>query len=83
MPNAEGDDPSQFLITHARVPASLAREFNMRLEALSQEFRQKAQPGEKVYGFVAGVYLSNWPDLPAVDRIDKFSANDKEQDDGT
>src|SRR5262245_6858568 len=49
----EDKDPSQFIITHAQVPASLAREFNLRLEALSREFKQKAQPGEKVFGFVA------------------------------
>jgi DNA-binding transcriptional ArsR family regulator len=74
----EAEDPSQFMITHARVPASLAREFNLRVEELSREFRQRAQPGEKVYGFIAGIYLSNWPDIPAGDIADN---DDKEQED--
>jgi len=63
-PSAGTDDPSTFLITHARIPVSEAWAFGQRLEALSQEFTRKAVPGEKVYGFVAGVYLTDWPDLP-------------------
>jgi len=78
----EDKDPSQFMITHARIPASLAREFNFRLEALSREFKQKAQPGEKVYGFIAGVYLSNWPDLP-LPAGDDMDEDDAEQEDKT
>src|SRR4051794_18621678 len=61
-PAPEGDDPSTFIITHARVPAARAREFALRLEALQQEFHAEATPGEKVYGFAAGIYLTNWPD---------------------
>ena len=63
-PAPEGDDPSTFMITHARVPASRARDFALRLEALTNEFSQQTTPGEKVYGLVAGVYITNWPDLP-------------------
>ncbi|HEY7126576.1 MAG TPA: ArsR family transcriptional regulator [Ktedonobacterales bacterium] len=58
------DDPSTSLIFHARISASEVREFAKRLEALAEEFRQRAVPGEKVYGLVASIYLTNWPDLP-------------------
>ncbi len=79
LPDGHEDrDPSQFMITHARVPASLAREFNLRLEALAREFKRKARPGEKVYGFVAGIYLSNWPDLPTGEAADE---DETEQED--
>ena len=61
----DADDPATFLITHARVPAARAREFAGRLQSLAAEFRQETRPGEPVYGLVAGVYLSNWPALPA------------------
>src|SRR3954453_21252681 len=64
-PSPEGDDPSTFMITHARIPASRARQFALRLEALSNEFTRDPTPGEKVYGLIAGVYLTNWPDLPS------------------
>ncbi|HKP51750.1 MAG TPA: winged helix-turn-helix domain-containing protein [Chloroflexia bacterium] len=62
-PSPDKDDPSMFLINHARIPASLAREFALRLEALSEEFGQKGVAGEKVYGLVAGIYLTDIPDL--------------------
>jgi DNA-binding transcriptional ArsR family regulator len=55
------DDPTTFVISHARVPRRRAREFALRVEALSQEFGGEAAPGEKVYGFVGGVYLTDWP----------------------
>jgi hypothetical protein len=57
------DDPSTFLINHARIPASLAREFARRLESLSEEFGRKAVPGERIFGLVAGVYLTDIPDI--------------------
>ncbi|HEX8598979.1 MAG TPA: winged helix-turn-helix domain-containing protein [Chloroflexia bacterium] len=54
-------DPTTFVISHARIPRRRVREFALRLEALSQEFGGNQAPGEKVYGFVAGVYLTDWP----------------------
>jgi len=66
-PAADGSDPSTFLISHARIPASRAHEFALRLEALAADFREKATPGEEVYGLVAGVYRTDWPDLPGTD----------------
>jgi DNA-binding transcriptional ArsR family regulator len=55
------DDPTTFVISHARIPKSKAREFALHLEAISQEFGNNSVPGEKVYGLVAGVYLTDWP----------------------
>lgn len=59
------DDPSTFIITHARVPASRAREFAHMVEALAKEFDEHTDPSERVYGFVAGVYLTARRDLPS------------------
>jgi hypothetical protein len=59
--SSDRDDPSTFVISHARIPKRRVREFGRRLEALSQEFGGNSVPGEKVYGFVAGVYLTDWP----------------------
>jgi DNA-binding transcriptional ArsR family regulator len=64
------DDPSTFLINHARVPASLAREFARRLEALSEEFGRNAVPGEQIYGLVAGLYLTDIPDISLLPQDD-------------
>jgi DNA-binding transcriptional ArsR family regulator len=63
-PSDDDDDPTTFTISHARIPASEAREFARRLEDLSREFGARTTPGEKVYGLIAGVYLTTWPALP-------------------
>lgn len=64
-PSTGPDDPSMDLIAHARIPAAEAHRFVKRVEALAEEFSQHAVPGEKVYGFVAGVYLTIWSDIPS------------------
>ena len=52
-------------LRHARVPAGWAKEFADRVLELAEEFaRMEAVPGEKVYGFVAGVFLTDLPELP-------------------
>jgi DNA-binding transcriptional ArsR family regulator len=60
---AEGDDPTTCLLVHAHVTPAEARSFAKRLEALAQEFSARVPAGERVYGLVAGVYLTDWPDL--------------------
>lgn len=62
-PALDMDDPSTSIISHARIPASKAREFARRLEALSQEFKQQAEPNEEVYGFAAAIYRTDWPEM--------------------
>jgi DNA-binding transcriptional ArsR family regulator len=69
-PTSDPDDPSTFMIVRARIPASEARRFAQQVERLTQQFGQYMVPGEPVYGFVAGVYLTNWPDLPHDERDD-------------
>ena len=61
-----GDQFTDFLtLAHARVPAEKAQEFADRLWELVEEFRELGGvPGEKVYGFIAGVYLTDLPELP-------------------
>jgi hypothetical protein len=39
------------------------REFVRRLEAIYQEFSSSSSIGEKMYGFVAGVYLPDQSEL--------------------
>lgn len=63
----EGGEPPELRaeIRHARIPPSRAWEFADRVRELADEFgRQEKVPGESVYGFVAGVYLTDWPELP-------------------
>jgi DNA-binding transcriptional ArsR family regulator len=49
----------------AQVPEANAREFAERIEALAREFGRPPVPGERVYGFLFAVYLSEWPGLPS------------------
>lgn len=61
------EDPSVEVSTlrHARIPAEKAREFSARVMELADEFAgMETTPGEKVYGFVVGVYLTDLPELP-------------------
>src|SRR5215211_7713535 len=51
---------------HARIPADKAQEFADRVKELAEEFRSLEQvPGERVYGFIGGVYLTDLPEIPA------------------
>lgn len=64
-PPPRGERPAlRSLIRHARIPRSRAEEFFRRLYELGEEFAgSEAAPGEGVYGLVAGVYLTDWPEL--------------------
>lgn len=53
-------------LRHVRIPAAAASEFWQRVEGLVREFSQLPRAGEKVYGFVAGLYPSEQPVLPEV-----------------
>jgi len=59
-----GDDPSSLVLAHARVPAARAREFALRLEELGREFESLEEPDERVFGFVAAVYATDFRTLP-------------------
>jgi DNA-binding transcriptional ArsR family regulator len=52
-------------LRHARIPASRAEEFTRRLLELADEFTDlETVPGERVYGLLAGLFLTNLPELP-------------------
>jgi DNA-binding transcriptional ArsR family regulator len=51
---------------HARIPADKAQEFADRVKELAEEFRGLERvPGERVYGFIGGVYMTDLPEIPA------------------
>jgi DNA-binding transcriptional ArsR family regulator len=60
----KGDDPSSIVVTHARVPQKVARQFVQRLEELAADFGSYDAEDERVYGFVIGVYATELRDLP-------------------
>jgi hypothetical protein len=63
VPAHEADD-LRALIRHARIPSEHAAEFWERVMALSREFAQLPRTGDKVYGFAAGLYPTDFPTLP-------------------
>ena len=61
----ENPEAEMSTLRHARIPASQAREFVERVMDLADEFAaQENVPGEKVYGFVTGIFLTDLPELP-------------------
>jgi len=62
-PAHEADDLTTIL-RHVRVPRERAKEFWEQVVALTQEFLQQPRSGDKVYGFVAGIYPTDHPTLP-------------------
>jgi DNA-binding transcriptional ArsR family regulator len=65
-PAHEADD-LRAIIRHARIPRERAAEFWERVFALTHEFMQLPRSGDKVYGFVAGLYPTKHPTLPPRD----------------
>jgi DNA-binding transcriptional ArsR family regulator len=50
---------------HARIPASRAKGFTRRLLEVADEFTDlETVQGERVYGLLAGVFLTDLPELP-------------------
>ncbi len=60
-----GMDPTGDTLRHARIPAEKAKEFHRRMLEMADEFSEyESVPGERVYAFLAGVYLTDLPELP-------------------
>lgn len=59
-----GDVVPASVLAHARVPASAATGFSKRLAELAEEFEVEPVAGERVFAFVAAVFLTNLPELP-------------------
>ena len=68
-PAHEADD-LRAIIRHGRIPRERAAEFWARVFQLAHEFMRLPRSGDTVYGFVAGLYPTEYPTLP-------------DQDDGT
>ena len=65
-PAHEADD-LRAIIRHARIPRERAVEFWERVFQLAHEFMRLPRSGETVYGFVAGLYPTDYPTLPEPD----------------
>lgn len=64
---AHDADDLRAIIRHARIPRERAAEFWVRVFELIHEFMQLPRSGDTVYGFVAGLYPTEWPTLPERD----------------
>ncbi len=64
-PESEEWPDDIFTLRHARIPASRVEEYSRRLLELADEFADlETVPGERVYGLLAGVFLTDLPELP-------------------
>ena len=68
-PAHEADRAFMFL-RHARVPRERAVEFWEQVLALGREFAELPRGGDSAFGFVAGVYPTDFPTLPDPDERD-------------
>ena len=65
------DDPSSLVVVHARVAVDDARAFARKLEELASDFQAIDEEDERVFGFVAGVYSTDYAELPKKKRARK------------
>ena len=64
-PESEEWDAEVLTLRHARIPASRAEEFSRRVLEIADEFTDlETVQGERVYGLLAGVFLTDLPELP-------------------
>jgi DNA-binding transcriptional ArsR family regulator len=63
VPAHEADD-LRTIMRHARIPPESAAEFWERVLILASEFASLPRSGATVYGFVAGLYPTDFPSLP-------------------
>lgn len=61
-------DDLRAILRHARIPRERAVEFWERVFQLTHEFMRLPRSGKTVYGFVAGLYPTEYPTLPGQDR---------------
>lgn len=62
-PAAEADT-LRAILRHARISRSRATEFWDRVFALTREFSATPRSGDQTFGFVAGLYPTDYPSLP-------------------
>ena len=63
VPAHEADD-LRSILRHVRIPDERASEFWERVLDLSREYSAMPRSGDSVYGFVAGLYPTEYPTLP-------------------
>jgi DNA-binding transcriptional ArsR family regulator len=63
VPAHEADD-LRSILRHVRIPDQRASEFWERVLDLSREYSAMPRSGDSVYGFVAGLYPTEYPTLP-------------------
>ncbi len=63
VPAHEIDD-LRSIMRHARIPREQVAEFWERVLALSRDYAALPRGGDTVYGFVAGLYPTDYPSLP-------------------
>jgi len=66
IPAHEADD-LRAIMRHARIPRESVVIFWERVLDLTREFSQLPRSGETLYGFVAGLYPTDYPALPERD----------------
>src|SRR5262245_11123265 len=57
-------DDLRAIMRHARIPREQVREFWERVLELSRAYAALPRGGDTVYGFVAGLYPTDYPSLP-------------------
>jgi DNA-binding transcriptional ArsR family regulator len=63
VPAHEADD-LRSIMRHARIPDERAEEFWHRVLELAGDFAQLPRSGDTAYGFIAGLYPTDFPTLP-------------------
>lgn len=62
-------------LCHARMTPTQARDFAHEVLKLAQKFESLSAPGEQVYGFIAGVYRTDWPQIDESLNDDSWGGN--------
>jgi DNA-binding transcriptional ArsR family regulator len=65
---AHADDELRCLLVHARIPIEEVRNFWAQVQEVARRFAQIPRAGDQVYGFAAGLYPTDVPTLPDVER---------------
>ena len=65
---AHAADQLRCTLVHARIPVGEVRAFWAEVQELARQFAQIPRAGDQVYGFAAGLYPTDAPALPDLDR---------------
>jgi DNA-binding transcriptional ArsR family regulator len=65
---AHAADDLRCVLLHARIPIDEVRSFWAQVQEVARQFAQIPRSGDQVYGFTAGLYPTDAPTLPDVDR---------------